>query len=462
MSQKILVIDDEKSILDSLAGILTDEGFKPVCFDSAEKAIEYLNEETVDLVLLDIWMPGMDGLEALKLIKDSYPELQVIMISGHGTIETAVQATKMGAFDFIEKPLSYDKIVLAIKNGMRFSRLEAENLILRQKTDRKPSLTGKSPAIQNLKEQIERVAPTDAWVLIRGEHGTGKELVAQAIHRLSNRSPKPMVEVNCAAIPEELIESELFGHEKGSFTGAQSSKRGKFDQANGGMLFLDEIGDMSLKTQAKILRILQEQTFERVGGNQTITVDVRVLAATNKNLESEIEKGNFRADLFWRLNVVPINLPLLKERLEDIPLLVADFVKEMSHKGLGIKTFANEALAVMTKHSWPGNVRELRNFVERLVIMCPEDTISAKTVSNYLSKSLPSQETIATPSDLQPYQQQNFKEAKKLFERQYLLTKLHENNNNISQTAELLGMERSHLHKKLKSLQIDLAANDNA
>jgi two-component system nitrogen regulation response regulator NtrX len=457
MPHKILVVDDEKSILDSLAGILADEGFTPVCVDSAEKAIGYLGEETVDLVLLDIWMPGMDGLEALEKIKDSYPELQVIMISGHGTIETAVQATKMGAFDYIEKPLSYDKIILAIKNGMRFSRLETENLILRQKTDRKPSLTGNSPAIKSLTEQIERVAPTDAWVLIRGEHGTGKELVAQSIHRLSKRSSKPMVEVNCAAIPEELIESELFGHEKGSFTGAQNSKRGKFDQANGGMLFLDEIGDMSLKTQAKVLRILQEQTFERVGGNQTIRVDVRVLTATNKNLEEEIEKGNFRADLFWRLNVVPIHLPLLKERLEDIPLLVTDFVEELSRKGLSKKTFSDEAFAVMTKHSWPGNVRELRNFVERLVIMCPEETISAETVSNYLSRPLPAQETVAAHSILQPYQQQNFKEAKKQFERQYLIAKLHENNHNISQTAELLGMERSHLHKKLKSLQIDLS-----
>ena len=461
MAQKILVVDDEKSILDSLAGILTDEGFEPVCVDSAEKALERLAEMTVDLVLLDIWMPGMDGLEALQKIKGNYPELQVIMISGHGTIETAVQATKMGAFEFIEKPLSYDKIVLAIKNGLRISSLQTENLILRQKTDRKPSLTGNSSAIKNLQEQIERVAPTDAWVLIRGEHGTGKELVAQSIHRLSNRNSKPMVEVNCAAIPEELIESELFGHEKGSFTGAQSSKRGKFDQANGGMLFLDEIGDMSLKTQAKILRILQEQTFERVGGNQTISVDVRVLAATNKNLEEEIEKGNFRPDLFWRLNVVPIDLPLLKDRLEDIPLLVADFSEELSKKGLGKKTFSEKALAMMAKHNWPGNVRELRNFVERLVIMWPDETISADTVTKFLSQSYPAPVVIADTAALHPYQQQNFKDAKKEFERQYLIIKLHENNSNISQTAEQLGMERSHLHKKLKSLHIDLSEKNN-
>jgi two-component system nitrogen regulation response regulator NtrX len=460
MPKKILVIDDEKSILQSLAGILSDEGFIPVCVDSAEEGLKRIKSEMVDLVLLDIWMPGMDGIEALQQIKAEYPELQVIMISGHGTIETAVQATKMGAFDFIEKPLSYDKILLAIKNGLRFSSLETENLILRQKTNRKLNLTGNSQAINNLKQQIERVAPTDAWVLIRGEHGTGKELVAQTIHRLSNRNNKPMVEVNCAAIPEELIESELFGHEKGSFTGAQTSKRGKFDQADGGMLFLDEIGDMSMKTQAKILRILQEQSFERVGGNQTILVDVRVLAATNKNLEDEIAAGNFRADLFWRLNVVPINIPLLRERAEDIPLLVADFVEEMIHKGLDKKSFTDEALSLMMRHSWPGNVRELRNFVERLVIMCPDKEIDVKTIEQYLQQPSSGSEILPASSALTPYRNQNFKEAKREFEREYLIEKLHANNDNISQTAEMLGMERSHLHKKLKALHIELSESD--
>ena len=460
MSKKILVIDDEKSILLSLGGILSDEGFVPVCVDSAEEGLNRLKSEVIDLVLLDIWMPGMDGIEALKQIKAEYPELQVIMISGHGTIETAVQATKIGAFDFIEKPLSYDKIVLAIKNGLRFSSLETENLILRQKADRKPSLTGSSRAIKKLKEQIERVAPTDAWVLIRGEHGTGKELVAQTIHRLSHRNSKPMVEVNCAAIPEELIESELFGHEKGSFTGAQSSKRGKFDQADGGMLFLDEIGDMSMKTQAKILRILQEQTFERVGGIQTIRVDVRVLAATNKNLEEEIEAGTFRADLFWRLNVVPIHLPLLRERVEDIPMLVADFVADLSHKGLGKKSFTDTALSVMMRHTWPGNVRELRNFVERIVIMCPDEEISANTVQQFLHPASAAPGTMPDSSALAPYRTKNFQEAKRAFEREYLIGKLQANNGNISQTAELLGMERSHLHKKLKALHIELSDID--
>jgi two-component system nitrogen regulation response regulator NtrX len=457
MSHAILVIDDETSILESLAGILSDEGFDPVCVNSAEEGLERLKSEVVDLVLLDIWMPGMDGLEALQLIKAEYPELQVIMISGHGTIETAVQATKSGAFDFIEKPLSYDKIVLAIKNGLRFSRLQTENLILRQKTERRPSLTGRSEVIRNLREQIERVAPTDAWVLIRGEHGTGKELVAQTIHRLSPRNTKPMVEVNCAAIPAELIESELFGHEKGAFTGAHTYKRGKFDQADKGMLFLDEIGDMSLKTQAKILRILQEQTFERVGGNKTITVDVRVLAATNKNLEQEIEEGNFRADLFWRLNVVPIHLPLLRERAEDIPMLVADFMEEFSHKGLSRKTFSEAALSLMMQHPWPGNVRELRNFLERLVIMYPDRVISEKTVQQFLHQPDSSHPEPENDAALLPYRNENFKEAKRAFEREYLLGKLRENKSNISKTAEILGLERSHLHKKLKALHIDPA-----
>jgi len=306
-----------------------------------------------------------------------------------------------------------------------------------------------------LLEQINLVAPTDAWVLIRGEHGTGKELVAQTIHRLSKRSHKPMIELNCAAIPEELIESELFGHEKGSFTGAQTSKRGKFDQADGGILFLDEIGDMSLKTQAKILRILQEQAFERVGGNRTIRVDVRVLAATNKNLEQEIERGNFRADLFWRLNVVPIHVPLLRARLEDIPSLADDFLQDFSNKGLGRKKFTPQALTALSKHSWPGNVRELRNLVERLVIMCPESEISEKSVALLLNPGqYQSPAESGTPLGA-PYRIDDFKEAKRDFERQYLRNILQQNNGNVSQTADRIGLERSHLYKKLKSLDID-------
>ncbi len=455
MTKQILIIDDEIAIQESLSGILEDEGFTPICASSAEESFEILEENPIDLILLDIWLgDNMDGLTALEKIKERY-SLPVIMISGHGTIETAVQATRKGAFDFVEKPLSYDKIILAITNGLRFSRLESENKILREKTGTSVQITGKSPVIQELIAQIERVAPTDAWVLIRGDHGTGKELVAQAIHRNSLAKDQPMVEVNCAAIPEELIESELFGHEKGSFTGAHSSKRGKFDQANGGILFLDEIGDMSMKTQAKILRILQEQTFERVGGHKTISVNVRVLAATNKNLEEEIENGNFRADLFWRLNVVPIRVPDLAERLEDIPLLVESLMTVLNNKGMAKKEFTKDALSLMARHSWPGNVRELKNFVERVAIMCASDQIDKDDVMLFLnpnSQKLPSKEPAT--GEMLAYRETSFKDAKKLFEQEYLSFKLNENGGNISQTAESVGMERSHLHKKLKSLHI--------
>ncbi len=453
-SKKILVIDDEVSIQESLIGILEDEGFIAMGVSSAEESFAIIEEKKIDLVLLDIWLgDNMDGITALDEIKKAY-DIPVIMISGHASIETAVQATRKGAYDFIEKPLSYDKVILSITNGLRFAQLEHENKLLRESTGRKNQLTGISDSIQQLKNQIEMVAPTDAWVLIRGDHGTGKELVAQAIHSLSSSNNRPMVEVNCAAIPEELIESELFGHEKGSFTGANTSKRGKFDQADGGILFLDEIGDMSLKTQAKTLRILQEQKFERVGGNKTISVDVRVLAATNKNLEEEIENGNFRADLFYRLNVVPIHVPLLRDRIEDIPYLVEDLMETLNGKGLNKKTFDESAYKEMMKHHWPGNVRELRNFIERLAIMCPDDTIFDHHIQRFLNT--PGQ-TAAIPMGDHlhaPYKATDFKEAKKAFEREYLAIKLEENEGNISKTAETIGLERSHLHKKLKSLEI--------
>jgi len=454
MNKRILIIDDEISIQESLSGILDDEGFATVCAVSAEDGLELLDTTNIDLVLLDIWLGDhMDGLTGLVEIKKRFPFLPVIMISGHGTIETAVQATRKGAFDFIEKPLSYDKVILAISNGLRFAKLEQENLQLRQETARKPTLNGESPIIAALKNQIEIVAPTDAWVLIRGDHGTGKELVAQSIHRASKSAEQPMIEVNCAAIPEELIESELFGHEKGSFTGAHTAKRGKFDQADGGILFLDEIGDMSLATQAKILRILQEQKFERVGGSKTIKVNVRVLAATNKNLEEEIEAGNFRADLFWRLNVVPIHVPRLKERLEDIPLLVESLMENFVGRGLRQKDFSNDAYQALMEHDWPGNVRELRNFIERLAIMCQEQTITGTQVRMFLLTGQPNN-PVNGPSAMTQYWDTDYKTAKKLFEKDYLQQKLLQNNNNISKTAEQVGLERSHLHKKLKSFDL--------
>ena len=453
MSKRILIIDDEASIRETLGGVLEDEGFTAVAVSSAEEGLEIIETMNIDLVLLDIWLgDNMDGMTALEKIHEQY-RIPIIMISGHGTIETAVQATRKGAFDFIEKPLSYDKIILAISNGLRFAKLEQENRLLRQGSANKPILTGKSAVIEALKKQIAMVAPTDAWVLIRGEHGTGKELVAQAIHRTSRSSEQPMIEVNCAAIPEELIESELFGHEKGSFTGAHASKRGKFDQADGGILFLDEIGDMSLNTQAKILRILQEQKFERVGGNKTIKVNVRVLAATNKNLEEEIEAGNFRADLFWRLNVVPIHVPKLSDRLEDIPLLVDALMKLLVIRGLHPKEFNPDAYQALMEHHWPGNVRELRNFVERLAIMCQDATISAAQVRLFLNSGH-NTSAIGSVASIDPFLSANYKTAKRLFEKEYLQQKLLQNGNNISKTAEQVGLERSHLHKKLKSFAI--------
>jgi len=469
MNKRILIVDDEKSIRDSVSGILLDEGFEPLCAAGGEEGLTVLEKEDIDLVLLDIWMPGLDGLEVLRRIKEQIPHLPVIMISGHGTIETAVQATKTGAYDFIEKPPSYEKLVLAINNALHFVKLEEENRILKQQSSKRVELTGSSPAIMALKEKIKRVAPTDAWVLILGEHGTGKELVAQQIHRLSHSVEKPMVELNCAAIPEELIESELFGHEKGAFTGATTAKRGKFDLADGGLLFLDEIADMSLKTQAKILRILQEQKFERVGGSKTISVNVRVLAATNKNLEEEMARGNFREDLYWRLNVVPIHVPPLRERLSDLPFFVEDFLEDFARKGLGRKEFTPEALKFMASHCWPGNVRELRNFVERLVIMCPGDIIDASEVRQNLPEPISAlhKECLESMPDSLGgegrgtfFDSLDFKDARRRFEQEYLRQKLEDNNWNISQTAEQIGLERSHLHKKIKALDIELEQQD--
>ncbi len=451
MLSAILVIDDESAIRESLSGILEDEGFQPVTASSAEEGLTVLSQKDIHLILLDIWLPGMDGIEALKQLRQDWSEIPVIMISGHGTIETAVQATRIGAFDFIEKPLSYDKVILSVTQGLRVAQLERENRLLREASTGSCRITGNSSVVHHLRRQIERVAPTDASVLILGGHGTGKELAAQAIHQHSARAARPMVAINCAAIPEDLIESELFGYEKGAFTGADKVKQGKFDQADGSTLFLDEIGDMSLKSQAKVLRILQERQFERVGGGRIVEVDVRIIAATNKNLEQEISEGNFRADLFYRLNVIPLRMPELKERLEDIPLLAADFLRQFLHKGLGEKQFADSALAMLMRHSWPGNIRELRNMVERLVIMTPSQLITAEDVALFLQPS-----TLRPPPAvcLPAWNHLGFKEARQQFEHDYLCKKLAENNSNVSKTAEKIGLERSHLHKKLKALGI--------
>ncbi|MDY6909395.1 MAG: sigma-54 dependent transcriptional regulator [Thermodesulfobacteriota bacterium] len=450
MKERILVVDDEASIVQSLSGVLEDEGYQVLSAGSGEEALKEIRKEPPDLVLLDIWLPGMDGLTVLERLKRTSPGIPVIIISGHGNIETAVKATRMGACDFVEKPLSIERILVSVQNALQISRLEAENRLWRQKAEKHYDITGESPAIKALRDQIARAAPSNATVLVTGENGTGKELVARSIHRLSGRRDQPLVEVNCAAIPEELIESELFGHEKGAFTGAQERRRGKFDLADGGTLFLDEIGDMSLKTQAKILRIIQEQAFERVGGTRTIRVDVRIVAATNKDLQQEIVAGRFRQDLYFRLNVIPIHVAPLRERVEDIPLLVEDFLAELAQESaLGRKRIAPAVYGYLQRHPWPGNVRELKNFVERLVIMTPGPEIEVKDLPADFLDQLEEQ-----PRSGDLYRFETFKEARSFFEREFLSRKLRENGWNVSLTASKIGLERTYLHRKMKALGI--------
>ena len=449
MFPSVLVVDDEPSILQSLGGLLTDEGFEVISATNGYEALKIIDAQSPDLVLLDIWMPGIDGIETLKEIKKSHPFLPVIIISGHGTIETAVRATKLGAYNFIEKPLSIDKIIVTINNALNFRRLEEENQYLRKKTLEKNSITGNSPATIELKKQISIAAPKDAWILITGENGTGKELIARTIHQLSSRALKPLIDVNCAAIPEELIESELFGHEKGAFADTTTKKRGKFELANGGTLFLDEIGDMSLKTQGKILRVLQEMKFQRVGGTRTINVDVRIIAATNKELETEIKNGTFREDLYYRLNVIPITVQSLKNRREDIPLLVETFIREAASENMGReKLLTDTAMEALCRYTWPGNVRELKNLVERLMIMVEKDVIDLS--------DLPALEGTSSPGGRHRehsalFEIETLKDAKREFEKAFIQSKLMEQDNNVTKTAEAIGVARSYLHKKLKT-----------
>lgn len=447
MFPSILIVDDEPSILKSLLGILTDEGFEVSTAQNGYEALKIIDTESPDLVLLDIWMPGIDGIETLKQIKKDNPFIQVIIITGHGTIETAVQATKLGAFDLIEKPLSIDKIILGINNALNFRRLEEENKYLRKKTIEKHSITGNSKPIQYLKKQIATAAPSDTWILITGENGTGKELVARNIHQLSNRAEYPLIDVNCAAIPEELIESELFGHEKGAFPEATTKKRGKFELAEKGTLFLDEIGDMNLKTQAKLLRVLQEKQFQRIGSDRILEVDVRVIAATNKNLEDEIEKGNFRKELFYRLNVLPIRVPSLKERIEDLPLLADTFFEEYSRKsGSPIKQLSRPALELLSSYSWPGNVRELKNLIERMTIMVQKEIIEVEDLPIIYRFSKNDQVGI---SDMELFQMNDLKQAQEAFEKEFIRRKLEENNGNLDKTAIKIGCDIKFLKKLL-------------
>ena len=444
----VLIVDDERNIRDSLGAVLRDEGFDVVFSESAEEAISEISKDEIDVVLLDVWLPGMDGIAALREIKKTSPSLPVIMITGHGTVETAVKATKLGAYDFLEKPLSIEKVLLSVDHALEQARLAEENRELKEAGAKKYLIIGNSGIMEGLKNDIRKVASSNAGVLITGENGTGKELVARNIHLFSLRSDKPFVAVNCAAIPEELIESELFGHERGAFTGAVSAKKGRFDMADKGTLFLDEIGDMSTKTQAKILRILEEKSFERVGGTLRRSVDVRVVAATNKNLEEEIKKGNFREDLYYRLNVIPFRVPALRERKGDIAVFVRHFLNEFSlETGRGAHTIGGEALALFMSYDWPGNVRELRNLIERLVIMTPSGEINTNDVPSYI-RGAQSANAPATFGE-------TLKLARKGFEREFIIRKLGEFDGNIAKTADAIGIERSHLYRKMKSYGIE-------
>jgi two-component system nitrogen regulation response regulator NtrX len=464
MSASILVVDDEEAIVSSLSSILQDEGYEVSVAKSGAEALKTYMTDPPDLMLLDIWMPDMDGLETLRRLREVVPNAQVMVMSGHGSIETAVKAIKLGAYDYIEKPLSLENVTLRVKHALEQYRLEEENRSLRTKVQRKFELVGQSPAMQQLRQLIETAGPTNSRVLVGGENGTGKELVARAIHLQSARADRPFVAVNCAAIPETLIESELFGHEKGSFSGATSMKRGQFEQADGGTLFLDEIGDMSLSTQAKVLRALQEQQFTRVGGTKLLKVDVRVLAASNKDLLKEIEKGNFREDLYYRLNVVPIVVPPLRERRDDIPLLIRHFMKvHAEEQGLRTKEVTPEAMNVFQQYDWPGNIRELRNLIERLMIMVPGNVIDAAQATASLQVKptgpAPAAANAATPAAVSPLFTQPYdslRDARNAFEKEYIARKLREHHWNISRTAEDLRIERSHLHRKIKLLDVEM------
>ncbi len=445
MSERILIVDDENNIRLTLKTILEEEGYNCLLASSGKEAIDILNNQDIDLVITDIWMENIDGIELIEYMKKHNIEAEIIVISGHATIELAVKATKKGAFDFLEKPLSFDKLILSVKNALDRKKLKEKNKWLLEELNKTTPLIGNSPLFQKLLQDIELAAPSDGRILIYGENGTGKEVVAKTIHFKSKRAHMPLVDVNCAAIPEELIESELFGHKKGAFTGATSNKKGKFLIANGGTLFLDEIGDMSLKTQAKVLRALQENEITPLGDTRSYPVDVRIIAATNKNLQDEIEKGNFRQDLYYRLNVIELYVPSLRERIEDIPLLAEFFIKKFAaEKKIEPKEITNEAMNILMSYSWPGNVRELENLIERLMIMVPDDKILPKHIPYPINKTTTESDALLS-----------LKEAKEEFEKEYISKVLKITHWNISQASKLLGIERSYLHKKIKKHNIE-------
>ena len=462
----ILIVDDEPGVRAALGGVLRDEGYEVDTVESGEACLERVVATTYDVILLDVWMPGIDGLETLQRLRERHVDAEVVVISGHGNVESAVRAIKLGAFDFVEKPLSLDKAVLVVRHALRQRALEAENRDLRAQVDRRHTLIGDSPVMQHLREQVLLAAPTNGRVLILGENGTGKEVVARTLHAHSRRRAAPFVDVNCAAIPEELIETELFGHARGAFTGAVADRRGRFEHAHGGTIFLDEIGDMSLKTQAKVLRALQEQMIQPVGGTATVKVDVRVVAATNKDLQDEIRAGRFREDLYFRLNVVPIFVPPLRDRVDDVPRLAEHFMATLAGEyGRRVKRFAPEAMVRLQQHAWPGNVRELHNVVERLLIMVAGDVITLQDVG-FVGEGPgggvdggPSGPVGPTPGGhggpVAP-----LADARDRFERDYILHVLAAHQGNISRTADALGVERSNLYKKMRAFGIAPSRRD--
>ncbi len=457
MADTILIVDDERSILTTLSGVLMDEGYETWVAENGPQALDMVRDGTPSLVLLDIWMPGMDGIEVLERMRAVVPDLLVLIMSGHGSIETAVKAIKLGAYDYIEKPLSLEKTLLLIQHALGHRKLEEENLRLRKKVERRHILVGQSPAMRRVLETLRAAAPAASRVLITGENGTGKELIARTLHIESPRAEEPFVEVNCAALPEGLIESELFGYERGAFTGAQALHRGKFESAHHGTLFLDEIGDMAPGTQAKVLRVIEEQRFTRLGGNKPIEVDVRIVAATNKDLPEMIARGLFREDLYYRLNVVPIPIPPLRERREDLPILVEHFLKDIAEElGAPPKRLQAGVVEKLMEHAWPGNIRELRNLIERLIILVPSPVIrSSDLPPEFVSAAkagASSPEEIVYPS---------LRDARDAFEKRTIERELARHGWNISRTAETLKVERSHLHRKMKALGIDAEKSDS-
>lgn len=449
----ILIIDDEDGIRKVLGDILEDEGFSVLRAPDGPQALRLLTAEVVDLVFLDVWMPGMGGLDVLRSIKEGFPEVPVVMISGHASIDVAVKAVKSGAWDFVEKPLSIDKTLAVVANAMKVQELKAENRELKATLFLEDAMIGECLGMRQVKELIRQSAGVNTRVMILGENGTGKELVAREIHRQGNRNRKPFVEVNCAAIPDALLESELFGHEKGAFTSAVARRKGRFELADTGTLFLDEVADMSLSAQAKVLRAVQEGRFERIGGEGSLTVDVRIISATNKDVPAEVAAGRFREDLFYRLNVIPITVPPLRDRREDLPLLIEYFFRKFKGQGDSLPTFSPEAFDILANHPWPGNIRELKNYLERVSLMVDDPVIGPEATRAFLGNG---SVDLGATTPLAPWSHLGLNDAKDAFEKAFIEEKLRENHYNISRTAQALGLYASNLHTKLKKFAIEV------